>query len=190
MAQGEQTTSTAWILLSGGVDSTACLDLCLRGTAAVEAVHVDYQQRAAAAERKAAEAIAGRLGVPLSVLRYSGLGEVGVGEIVGRNAFLVSAVLMHAGHRHGQIVIGISQHSPYYDCSEAFLKLIDRIVGEYTDGQVQVQAPVLSWNKREIWEYCLDRQIPLELTYSCERAGPEPCEDCASCKERGLIGAG
>jgi tRNA(Ile)-lysidine synthase len=61
------------VLLSGGADSVCLLDLAVRVSGAVRALHVDYGLRDSAAEdAEHCEALCGRLGVPLTIHRPRG----------------------------------------------------------------------------------------------------------------------
>ncbi len=65
------------ILLSGGLDSAANLAFCANFDEPVLALTIDYGQRAAVPEIKAAKAIAEYYGVPHRVLELKWLGELG-----------------------------------------------------------------------------------------------------------------
>ena len=69
---------------------------------------------------------------------------------------------------NGLISMGIHSGTNYYDCSEAFLREINRILEGYSDGRVVLAAPFLKWDKRMIYDYILDNGLPIHLTYSCE----------------------
>ena len=53
----------------------------------------------------------------------------------------------------------------------------------YSEG-VQLAMPFLHWTKAEVFEYCLIKDVPLHLTYSCERGLDPPCGYCLSCMDR------
>lgn len=65
------------ILLSGGLDSSANLALAVERAQVALAVTVDYGQRAAKAEVRAARRLCEHYGVPHRVLRQEWLGELG-----------------------------------------------------------------------------------------------------------------
>ena len=44
--------------------------------------------------------------------------------------------------------------------------------------------PLSGLNKRQIIEEALRLNVPLELTWSCERQEDVPCKSCRSCKLR------
>jgi 7-cyano-7-deazaguanine synthase len=47
-------------------------------------------------------------------------------------------------------------------------------------------APFATWTKQDIIAYCRTRNVPVHLTYSCERGTEPPCGTCLSCKDRSL----
>lgn len=79
----------ALVLLSGGLDSTvaAALHRAAGGDLAL-ALFVDYGQRAAAPEARAAEAVAGALGCPFLVTALPLLGELPGGALTDRDSAL------------------------------------------------------------------------------------------------------
>jgi 7-cyano-7-deazaguanine synthase len=177
----------AIVLMSGGMDSAACAHLYLSRGLAVEALFVDHGQAAAGPESRAVVAMAAYLRIPLRRFAVTGVVRSGVGELVGRNAFLISAALLVTGGRAGLIGLGIHAGTPYFDCSETFAKSMSTLVREQTDGKVAVDAPFISWRKSDIYSYFRKSQLPIMLTYSCESGGDSPCGLCASCRDRRAI---
>jgi 7-cyano-7-deazaguanine synthase len=178
----------AIVLMSGGIDSAACAHLYKAQGLDVEALFVVHGQAAAVPEGRAVEALAAHLGIPLRQIAVTGVDRSGTGELVGRNAFLVSTALFVSGGRAGVIGLGIHAGTPYYDCSEAFVGSIKAFVSEQTDGRVVLDAPFVSWRKSDIYSYFLASRLPITLTYSCEAGGDSPCGFCASCLDRRAIG--
>ena len=120
------------VLLSGGMDSAACAHHLQTSGHHVHGVFVDYGQRAAVPEQRAAEQLSSGLGIELSVVQVKTQQSFGTGENAGRNAFLVFCALLNFGHqRMDAIALGIHAGTNYYDCSRAFLacryELFDRI---------------------------------------------------------------
>ena len=170
------------VLLSGGIDSAACLDMYLRNESFVNCLHVQYGQRAARQELDAATAIASHYDVPLTVIRHCGDRQHHEGEVVGRNAFFVMTALVETG-TPSSIVMGIHTGSPYFDCSSHFVALTQQLLDSYCDGRTRFSAPLIDWTKQDIWSYCSAHGVPVGLTYSCEHGGGDPCGECLSCKE-------
>ena len=177
------------VLLSGGLDSTACLDFYLSQRCSVRALYFQYGQAAAKREREAAERVSHHYGVPLQVVACRGSGKKGKGEVLGRNAFLLSAAMMESAGAN-IVAIGVHAGTSYYDCSPQFIEWMQRILDAYSSGCVRIGTPFLTWTKRDIWDYCLQRAVPLALTYSCELGMDQPCGQCLSCHDLEVLHAG
>jgi 7-cyano-7-deazaguanine synthase len=171
------------VLLSGGMDSAACVDFYQRQGLAVSGLHVSYGQPAASHEVASAKAIARHYGIPLSIISMNGARPKSDGELLGRNAFLLFAALLELDTSRAMLAVGIHSGTPYYDCSSNFLTTVQSIVDGQCDGRIRVVAPFLKWTKREIWDYCLKYQVPTGLTYSCEKGLDRPCGVCLSCRD-------
>ena len=178
----------AVVLLSGGIDSAACVKFLLNQGIDVHALNIDYGQGAATEERSAASAIASHYRVPLTHLRCDGSRRKAAGLILGRNNFLVFTALVEISR--SLIAIGIHSGTRYWDCSPQFLGSTQVLIDGCTDGRVQLVAPFLTWTKRQIWDFCKTEGVPLGLTYSCEAGGSTPCGRCLSCLDKEALSAG
>jgi 7-cyano-7-deazaguanine synthase len=121
----------AFVLLSGGIDSTTCLALAMEDfDGGVEAVSIDYGQRHIK-EAQQAKAIADYYGIQHTILKVSGLAGEGVmltdkdvaipsvpySQIQGvsptyvpfRNGNLLSAVTAHAQKYVNQQILGLAE---------------------------------------------------------------------------------
>jgi 7-cyano-7-deazaguanine synthase len=178
----------ATVLMSGGIDSAACAHHFLSQDLAVAGLFVDYGQAAAQQEGVAATAMAGHLGISLSRLKLTGAPPFGPGELLGRNSFLIFAALFVTGRGPGILSLGLHAGTPYYDCSEAFVASVGKLVAEHTDGSVSLATPFINWSKSDVYDYFVAANLPLRATYSCE-AGTQPtCGVCASCRDREALG--
>lgn len=178
------------VLLSGGIDSAACVDFYLEQQEKVRAMFVEYGQLAVTRERNAARRVASHFGIPLTKLVLRGTQQKTSGLIPARNAFLLFAGLGEFRGTSGFLAIGVHKGTPYYDCSTEFVANAQRVFDGYTGGSVQIGAPFLDWTKRDVWEYCQRRAVPVELTYSCERGEQQPCGRCDTCKDLEMLYAG
>lgn len=176
------------VLMSGGIDSAVCAHFLQTRGQNVQAAFFDFGQRAAAKEAKAVKAIAARLDIKLDKYQLRGRSAWSIGELTGRNAFLVVSALFTTQGTASQIAIGIHSGTPYYDCSEAFVNSLSRLLQEHTDGRVTLIAPLLTWNKGQIFDYFKAANLPLRETYSCEAGTSPVCGTCASCKDRRILG--
>lgn len=176
-------TGNVWVLLSGGVDSTACVAFYLEHDFSVSGMFVDYGQGSAQREIKAAESIARHYDIPLSKLVWSGLREKKSGFICGRNAFLLIGTLMELPQDAGILSLGIHSGTVYLDCAQSFVSKMQSVFDIYTQGRIQIGTPFLKWTKGDIWTYSKSQGVPLELTYSCELGTDQPCGLCLSCRD-------
>ncbi len=169
------------VLLSGGIDSTACLSYYLREGFHVGALFIDHGQAGAKREARAAKSICRHFRVPLKIVRLIGSTDKGPGLIAGRNAFLLLTAALEFKARAGVIALGIHSGTRYRDCSPYFVQRMQAVLDIYTGGAVQIGAPFLNWRKADIWAFATRKDVPLSLTYSCERGLEQPCGSCDSC---------
>src|SRR6266496_4084383 len=177
------TQTSVTVLLSGGLDSTACLAFYMKQDFAVEGLFFDFGQASATREEDAARAIARHYGAGLRCVRCEGLHPRTGVEVRGRNGFLLLGALMALQGEAGIIGIGIHEGTSYADCTENFIQESQHLFDLYTDGQVRIGAPFIKWTKRQIWDYGQFASIPVALTYSCESGRDQPCGECLSCKD-------
>lgn len=178
----------ATILLSGGIDSMLCAHLMCEKKYRVQGLFIDFGQPASECEKFAAESLTKKLSL-LPLLRCTAKPVINIssGEIAGRNAFLIFSAMTLVGISHGLLVIGVHSGTAYYDCTLGFIRSVGNLVSEYTDGRLQVIAPLLGWEKSEIISYAKKQDLPLHLTYSCENGTNPPCGQCLSCRDRRYI---
>jgi 7-cyano-7-deazaguanine synthase len=174
-------TRLVTVLLSGGIDSTACVEFYLAQQAKVTALNIDYGQPSARREQVAASKIAKHYQVPLKKLTISGLKPLESGYIIGRNAALLAAALLASKSLPSVMAMGIHSGTNYSDCSSHFVAIMQAVFDLYADGKTIVAAPFLQWSKLDIWNYVLMKKIPFEITYSCELGKQQPCGSCLSC---------
>lgn len=186
---GEKTRPISVVLLSGGIDSAACIRYYLDMDFLVKGLFIDYGQRARDNERKAATHIAKYYGITPDKLSLSPVKYFGPGEIRGRNVFLIMVALLVYQRFKGILSLGIHAGTPYYDCSEQFISDITPIIDAYTGGEVKIDAPFLAWDKSMVYTYCKEKDVPIHLTYSCERGTDPPCGKCRSCRDREILNA-
>ncbi len=176
------------LLLSGGLDSAACAGFYSeRRRGNLSCLFMDYGQAAAALERQAAKAIARHYSLPIHEINWENAMLQSNGVILGRNAVIIFAALMHLAANPGRIVLGIHSGTRYYDCSQDFVASAQAIIDGYTGGKVRISAPFLHWDKGRIWDFCSKKAVPVGLTYSCERGLNPPCGSCLSCRDLELL---
>ena len=153
------------VLLSGGIDSTTCVEYYVSSGHSVSGLFVNYNQPQAAEEQIAANAVARHYKIKLDCVAIQGC-RIAEDYIPGRNSLLLSIALMNFKHTHGVIGIGIHAGTSYADCSPVFKDYMQSLYDLYENGRIRIDAPFLAWKKSEILDYAKTRNIPLHLTHS------------------------
>lgn len=174
------------ILLSGGLDSVACLSFALERGESVDALHVQYGQAATIEELRAAEAVCEHYKVSLRVIALGKPYGSTAGYMPGRNLLLLSAALTQK-LEPGLLYFGFHLDTSYPDCGAAFIDASQRIVDIYHAGAVQLFAPFIDARKAALAAFCARTNVPVHFTYSCETGG-KPCGQCVSCRDRQAVG--
>ena len=148
MLHNAPNSAIAWVLLSGGIDSSACVSFYVDQGFSTEGVFIDYGQIALTREIRAAESIAEHYGIPLNKFRWCGGRQKKSGFICGRNAFLLLSALMELPQAAGVLAIGIHSGTTYQDCSAFFVHKMQVLFDDYTHGKLQIGTPFLKCKYR------------------------------------------
>ena len=186
---------SALLLLSGGLDSALVAALFRPGTAAF----VDYGQRPAAGERRAARTIASSLGLPLEEVSVD-LTPLGSGLLTGqrqldvapspewfpfRNQFLVTvAAAIAVRQRADEVWIGLTAGDGirHRDGSAEFVSALNDLL-VMQEGAVRLRAPA---GHLACEDLVTDARLPRDLldhTISCH-ISPVACGQCPGCNKR------
>ncbi|GHE74573.1 7-cyano-7-deazaguanine synthase [Roseivirga thermotolerans] len=171
-------------LLSGGVDSTACIQFFKSEGFKIRPLFIDYGQPAALKEREACEWVCDYFNLNLEIIYISSLGSFSSGLIDGRNLFLLSLAIMKSSAKTKYISIGIHSGTDYLDCSENFISKFQDTLDSSLNSNIRVLAPFISWRKHQIWQYLKSTNISFQNLVSCEIGTDVPCGQCPSCLER------
>ena len=74
--------------------------------------------------------------------------------------------------------------SAYPDCSKEFNKAMSDAIYLGSGKSVRVEAPFVSWTKKDIVKEGLRLKVPYELTWSCYEGKDKPCSKCGTCIDR------
>lgn len=172
------------ILLSGGVDSTALINYYLNLNYSIDGLFIDYGQKSKSNEEIAVDKVAQHYKIPVTKIRVSSCKTFSSGEIIGRNLMLLSIALMNYSKDFGIIAIGIHDGTFYNDCKKVFVHQMQQIYDLYKDGHILIEAPFINLYKQDIWKFCENNKVPIDLTYSCESGHYPGCGLCLSCKDK------
>ncbi|NKM35952.1 7-cyano-7-deazaguanine synthase [Rhizobium laguerreae] len=180
------------LLFSGGLDSTALAwsqrpDLCLT---------IDYGQRPAQGEIRAASGLSGLMGLRHEVLTVD-LAHLGSGSLAGsetatvgsapewwpyRNQMLITlAAMKFVGQGLKEIMFGAVATDVHADGKKPFVNAISSLVS-LQEGAVRVTAPAIDSDPVDLIR---DSGLPASLlgaTFSCHVA-EYPCGHCRGCEK-------
>ncbi len=176
------------VLTSGGLDSACCIAYYRDQGLPVRALWVDYGQPAARPEYLAVEHLATHYGVPLQTLRVQGIRWPALYgnlfEYQGRNLTLAALALNTTPVEGGLVALGIHEGTDFADCSPQFAEHIDQVLARLSNGRVRLDCPFLTWTKEQVAQFAHLKNVPIDLTYSCERGTIPPCGECVKCKDK------
>ncbi|MCS7279277.1 MAG: 7-cyano-7-deazaguanine synthase QueC [Thermodesulfobacteriaceae bacterium] len=199
----------AVVLLSSGMDSAVCATLASQ-TYQLAFLHIQYGQKA---EKKELEYFLKLCDFfkPLKIFIAKAyfLKEIGGSSLTNntleipnsenseipstyvpfRNGIFLSIATSWAeviGAK--KIFIGVNEvdFSGYPDCREIFIKTFNEVIriGTKPETQIEVVAPLLKLNKKEIIELGIKLGTPFHLTWSCYKGEEVACGECSSCQLR------
>ncbi|HEU0044117.1 7-cyano-7-deazaguanine synthase QueC [Sphingomonas sp.] len=207
------TSSTAVVLLSGGLDSFVAAALARAAGFRLLALSVDYSQRHGV-ELAAARRIAAALGaerhvvLPLDLSAFGGsaltadiaVPKEGVGEgipvtyVPARNTIFLSLALGWAeagGARDLFIGVNALDYSGYPDCRPEFIAGFEALAELATKAGVEgrpfrIQAPLQNMTKADIVREGARLELDMGLSWSCYDPTAEAlhCGLCDSCRLR------
>jgi 7-cyano-7-deazaguanine synthase len=172
------------VLLSGGVDSTALIKYYQLLGFYVKGLHFYYGQPSAQSELNAVREISQYFNIDTAIIKLENKFVMRKDEYVCRNAIFVLSAAGYVENVSG-IALGIHTGVSYYDCSESFCNDCQHILDGYFSGQLKLCTPFVHFKKQDIFAFCKEHSIPIEMTYSCEYA-ERPCGKCPSCLDRRL----
>lgn len=167
--------NTAYVLLSGGQDSTTCLFWAKRNFENVKAFGFDYGQKHVV-ELDQARKIADEAGVEYEVFDLVGLlggssltdhtkdhnevkNNLPASFTAGRNALFLTLVASRA-YQDGvrDIVTGVCQtdYSGYPDCRRNFVNSMETTLGLAMDTDFRIHTPLMYLTKAETWKLAKD----------------------------------
>jgi 7-cyano-7-deazaguanine synthase len=190
--------SKSWILLGGGIDSLAALEVARRDTALVGAVFFRYSvSEVPTPTEEAAQAIAKYYSIPFIGIPFVSLVAPEYWDILqteghylpDRNLMFISVASANAklaGIEY--LYTGFVKGSPnIYDITTTFVERLNQVLDLDREFQVRVVAPFSECTKQEVADYLVEVNAPIHLSYSCYKDTIPPCGECFPCKARKLV---
>jgi 7-cyano-7-deazaguanine synthase len=183
----------AILLLSGGVESVTLLHQLAQAGEAIQALFIDYGQRAAAREREAAAAHCEPLGVelvPLDLARVGAVFRSGQEQkahvpLPHRNLVALSLGLSYAtnlGARRLYLAVNHDDATEHAAASHAVLAQFRLMCGLL--GDVELRTPFIQLTKDEVVRRAATLSVDLPTTYSCLLGYVVHCGRCPQCRHR------
>ena len=189
------------ILLSGGLDSLACLALTREKYNCELAITFDYGQKALAKEIEASKKICDFYNVEHKIIKLDFLKEITQTALVSdkevpqdydmkavwvpnRNGlFLNIAGSFADSYGYNYIIIGANKEEgkTFPDNTLEFAKRVEAEFEFSTLIQPKILIPLIDMDKEEIVKTVIDLKAPLELVHSCYLGGDKNCGKCESC---------
>ncbi len=193
------------ILLSGGLDSLACLDIALKKDINIElALTFNYGQKAFKDENEASLNITKYYNIEHKVIDIPFLKEINKNAltddnnndfnnlknvwITNRNGlFLNIAACFADKFNYNYIILGANKEEgrEFPDNTKDFIKAADTFFEYSTSFKPKVFAPCLEMDKIEIINYAIENNLPLNYLKSCydkSSNNKKHCGKCMSCK--------
>ena len=179
----------AYVMLSGGLDSTAALWWALDRYDTVKAFIVDYNQQHKT-EVDYALRIAKTAGVTYESIHLD-IPETTWGlrnKLTRGQACLMTALAaLDIGHEGADIVHGILREDDYGDCDRAFLDRIAAVLFHPEDrGAIGVATPLRAFeSKADVIAFAYTAGAPIMNTWTCRSPYRNvPCGKCVQCRQR------
>lgn len=185
--------SASILLLSGGVESATLLHQLAQSGELVQGLFLDYGQRGAGEERRAAEAQCTPLGVELVALDLARVGATfrrgqerkAHVPLPHRNLVALSLGLSYAanlGAKRLYLAANREDTRAYPSSSHAFLAQFRLLAGLL--GDTELRTPYLDLSKADVVRRGRSLGVDFDSTYSCLLGYPVHCGRCPQCLKR------
>lgn len=205
-------TSSAIVLVSGGMDSCVTAAIACRDNVELAFLHITYGQRTEERERKAFNDIADHYGVDKRLdISIEHLAKIGGSSLTDKSILVTEADLAsnaiptsYVPFRNANMlsiavswaeVIGADaiyigavaeDSSGYPDCRLEFYAAFQDVInaGTKPETNIEIHTPIIELSKAEIVKKGIELKAPLHLTWSCYRSETLACGTCDSCALR------
>lgn len=209
----DKSNSLVVVLVSGGMDSLACVAIANEQYSNLALLHLNYGQKTEKKELEAFKNIAEHYNIVESrrkIIDVSFLKQIGGSSLTDplikvkksidnsseipdsyvpfRNTHIIAmAVSWSEVIQAKKIFIGAVEEdsSGYPDCRPSYYKAYNQLIKEGTKKQdIEIITPVIHMKKSEIIKKSIKLNAPLHLSWSCYAREDKSCGVCDSCALR------
>ncbi|WP_371803065.1 7-cyano-7-deazaguanine synthase [Candidatus Lokiarchaeum ossiferum] len=185
------------VLISGGIDSFVLLNLLKKNNFSPICVFIDYGQLSAKREYKSFK----------NICRYESIRNIQKIEVKNfgkhinsglikktikndyfpaRNLLLISLISPFLEkYKCNHISLGIINSTRYFsDCSQDFFMSLSDTLSSILNKKITIITPIYNFTKVDIFRYAEKYELPISLSYSCQKGTNSHCKKCPSCIER------
>jgi 7-cyano-7-deazaguanine synthase len=179
----------AYVMLSGGLDSTTALWWALDNYKEVKAFIVNYNQQHSI-ELEYAKNISEITGVNYEFINISFPNSFwGIENKLtrGQACLMTSIAALDISNNGADIVHGILQTDDYGDCNRDFLDELASVLFHPNDrNKIGIATPLRAFdNKASVIAYAYQIGAPISKTWTCRSPFKnKPCGECIQCKQR------
>jgi len=181
-------------LMSGGIDSFL-MTAILKESFRIIPLYIDYEHLASQQEKKALVEQLKYLTLPNFIeIKIVGLSGYIQNSLTNQNEFindfypsrnllfLIIASQLAKSLDIKRVALGIIKSGRIFpDANNDFLINAEKIISNTANNEVIIHSPILDFTKNDVISMLNDYELPIELTYSCQKTGPKPCGKCPSC---------
>lgn len=112
--------------------------------------------------------------------------------IYNRNAYflllghsLCQRIMSERNYGQGFVMCGlIHTDPPYPDSNLNYFTGLSNVLNQgLLKGNIQILSPLFNYTKQDIYNYLIEQNIPIDLTWSCNTNHELPCGQCYGCTQ-------
>lgn len=184
-------------LISGGMDSFVLLDLLKNSNFNLICLFIDYGQLSNGFEYSAFCKICDfeqiQIRKKIKIENFGNNIDSGLTQNEIKNDYFPSRNLILASIASSFMIkfncyylaLGIINSSRIFsDCTPNFINQLELLISNSLNFQIKILTPLNEFTKVDIVKYMTKHNIPIELSYSCQKGFEKACNLCPSCIER------
>jgi 7-cyano-7-deazaguanine synthase len=201
--------NNAYILTSGGLDSTTLLYWARQRYDQIEAVSFDYGLKHNQIEREYLIKTCQKLNIKLNKINIDFIKRsfksslLSDDEVVPQERYeksnMIKTVVPFRNGIFLAILAGLAEsnniqnilignhggdHAIYPDCTEEFILAMQKAIEMGTYNKIKLVSPFCNYSKADIVKLGAELNVDFSLTYSCYNGREKHCGKCSACLER------